>query len=697
MRKISIVFSLLVGLLSGCQPAAPTSQPAATAPSIVTPVPIQAIPPASTSTPATLPPGSFSLEGIAQLGGSVNGIVVVGDMAYVGMGPRLAGIDIRDHAQPHLVMQSKPLPGLVTRLLQISEMPAARLLVNAGRTLVLVDISDPASLKQLGSLELDGAITALVWDEGSKMAYVGGSIYHHPGSAGYTGFIAAINISPNNLFQLINTVAIPERPLSLALAAGGLFAGAEGSEGGLYHVKAEKNGALSTPVLVIPSTPESPLQPLQMQVIGQTLYLSYRAMEAYDVTNPEKPVQIWKKISGNGDVLDGFALSGERIYFFGWTILSESAHGVMTLPEPVAGSPVGRAASIAAMHQGDFLVAYQDLEIYASNNPAELQLVGSFQSPLTNAFGAEINAKAAFVLDLGAGDGSSQVILRILSLPDLKPLGQVTSEISNKAIWYRAPYISLEGDRLYLASLDRVWVYDISHLQPMLVGKAGIAGGYMDAITALQLGGKRLLVVSQEASDHTNVLKAYDLTDLQKPADLGSPLTLDQGIVLRMIWNEPALAVLLDTSYHAHQDRLYVVNFDGNALKLKDSIELAEFTGQMADDARLILLADLGEQASQPSASIVEREPLKLLVQIPLPEAGMGVAVMAGKALVLTGYYYGFAQLLVYDVRAPADPRQVAAMDVAVGGSPQVSILASGSSVVLANGQGGVEVIRIKD
>lgn len=691
MKKKIIVLFLLTGLFSGCKPAAPPTLSTATKPPISSATPAQTIEPSLASIPATLPAGGLTLERFAQLGGRINGITVVGDMAYVGMGPRVAGIDISNHGQPQLILQSEPLPGMVTRLLQISSGPTPLLLVNAGKFLMLIDISNPDELKPLRQLELEGAVSALAWDDRAGVAFAGGSIYHYPTSAGYTGFISAIGISPDKELVLINSVTMPERPLSLALGEGSLFAGAGGYQGGLYHLQVKTPGGLSTPHLVIPSTPESPLQPLHMQVIGRTLYLSYRAMEAYDITDPEKPVQIWKKGSGNGDVIDSFTLAGDQIYFFGWTILSEYVRGALTLAEPITGAPVGVGASVTAMHNGDFLVAYNILEIHADASPPDLQLVGSYQPPVTNAIGAVINEKAVFVLDNQVGDQPSQAVLRVLSLPDLSPLGRMTTEIPNQNDW-AGRFITLENDRLYLAALDNVWVYDVSRIQPILLGNVAVVDGQIHAISAIQLGEKRLLVIAQEGSDQSISLRIHDLTDLQKPGELGSPLPLDQGIVLQMVWNGPALYVLLDTSYHSHNDLLYVIHFEQNALTLKDSLKLAEYTENMAGDGKQILLADFGKQARRPSLSTVELEPLKILAQMSVPEAGMGVAIRGDKAFVVVGYDYGAAQLLMFDVLDPANPRQVEAMDIPVSDINHVSILVTGLYVVLANGQGGVEV-----
>ncbi len=694
MKKRPILFFFLSVLLSGCGRATPTALPTATMPSNSGPIPTQTSLPTSQSTPTTPPASDSRLRRVAQLGGSINGIVVLGDLAYVGMGPHVAAIDISNHQHPQLVAQSEQLPGLVTRLIQISSGPAPFLLVNAGKYLVLMDISEPEQLKPVHQLELEGAISAMVWDESARMVYAGWSISHSPSPTGYLGFIAGIGLTQENEFKLNNSVTMPERPLSLALSEGSLFAGAEGYEGGLYRIPVSAPGALSAPQRVIDSTMETPLQPLSMQVIGQTLVLSYTGVEAYDITDPDHPVQTWKRDSGGGTVIDSFTLAGGQAYFFGWTILSEYVRSAMALPGPITGAPAGVGTSDTALHNGDFLVAANDLEIYAAANPQDLRLVGSYQSPLTNAYDAVMNEKAVFVLDLGAADGLSRAVLRVLSLPDLNPIGEVTTEIRNHMYSYRAPYIALETDRLYLASLEGVWAYDVSRPLPVLLGKVEIAAEKLDAITAIHLQGKRLLAVAQEGADQSSVLRVFDLTDWQKPVEMGSPLSLDQGDVLRIVWSGSAFYVHLESSYHSHNDMFYVVHLENDVLTLGDTLKLAEFTGYMAGDEKLILVTDLGEDARRSSFSTVAPAPLRVLARTALPERAAGIGLTGDKAFVVVGEEYGTAQLLLYDMKDPAGPKQVDSIDIPVNLTSHVSILVSGPYVVLANGQGGVEVFR---
>ena len=216
--RIFVTFFISV-LLVACTSAAPTTLPTAAIPYVSSAIPTQTSTPTSTLTPSatltptrlptleatstSLPQASPMLERVAQTGGSICGITVVGDLAFVGMGPRVGVIDISQRENPRLVSQSEPLPGLVTLVIQISSEPDPLLLVNAGKYLVMVDITDPENIYPIQELELTGAIGAMVWDDRATILYAGGAIYKAPMSLGYDGFVSAVKLTQDNNLELI--------------------------------------------------------------------------------------------------------------------------------------------------------------------------------------------------------------------------------------------------------------------------------------------------------------------------------------------------------------------------------------------------------------------------------------------------------------------------------------------------------------
>jgi hypothetical protein len=183
------------------------------------------------------------------------------------------------------------------------------------------------------------------------------------------------------------------------------------------------------------------------------------------------------------------------------------------------------------------------------------------------------------------------------------------------------------------------------------------------------------------------------MTDPKKPTSLGYPLSLDQGHILQIIWYEAVLYVLLDTSYHSESNLLYAIDFENQALTLRESLQVPETISSMAVNGDFIALTG-GNRLMLVSAAASGI--LKLMALRALPEAGVGAAIFQDMLLVLTGdsysYQFGAARLLAFELQDPASPRQVVEMDMATSLNHAVPILVSGAYVVLANGSGGVEV-----
>lgn len=58
-------------------------------------------------------PGDAELSVMGQMGGDMAAIDTAGDLAYVGIGPRLVVVDVSDPALPRVRGQTPVLPGLV--------------------------------------------------------------------------------------------------------------------------------------------------------------------------------------------------------------------------------------------------------------------------------------------------------------------------------------------------------------------------------------------------------------------------------------------------------------------------------------------------------------------------------------------------------------------------------------------------------
>jgi hypothetical protein len=63
------------------------------------------------STPGT--PGSENMALVGQVGGVSRAVAVAGDIAYLGVGPRLVALDVSNPAAPVLLGRSAVLPGVI--------------------------------------------------------------------------------------------------------------------------------------------------------------------------------------------------------------------------------------------------------------------------------------------------------------------------------------------------------------------------------------------------------------------------------------------------------------------------------------------------------------------------------------------------------------------------------------------------------
>ncbi len=90
---------------------------------------------------------------LGQIGGEARGIVVDGDLAYMGEGPRLDVFDLSNPASPELIGQSAPLPGTIQDL----DVQDGLVYAAAGEAgLRIFDPSDPTMPVEIGAYEQPG-------------------------------------------------------------------------------------------------------------------------------------------------------------------------------------------------------------------------------------------------------------------------------------------------------------------------------------------------------------------------------------------------------------------------------------------------------------------------------------------------------------------------------------------------------------
>ena len=144
---VGVILALLV--LAACAPAATPLPPSPTAAATNTPQPTltptaqEPSPTASPATPLPSPPPAkdpLAFNVVAQMGGTFDTLAIDGNTVYLGIGARLATVDISDPAAPQLLWQSEVLPGLVGALAVQPGLAYLRL----GSEMLVYDTSDPA-------------------------------------------------------------------------------------------------------------------------------------------------------------------------------------------------------------------------------------------------------------------------------------------------------------------------------------------------------------------------------------------------------------------------------------------------------------------------------------------------------------------------------------------------------------------------
>jgi len=224
---------------------------------------------------------------VAQVGGSINTMSLQGTVAFVGNGPRVLTVDVRDPHEMALLGNSTLLPGVVRQI----AVEGDRAYVAAGRSgLHVFDVSNPSRLMAVGHVRI-------------------------PGTA-------------------------------VGVAVSGGYAFVCGDSGGMSVVDARGTGA---PRVVSTFKPEQHTRAIRAAVLGHNVVLVTRGGHEYgdypsivrivDVRKPAAPVEV--------AVLDGFEYLGDPVAAEGNVAFVTDAGQLIAidLSEPNAPREIGRAAT----------------------------------------------------------------------------------------------------------------------------------------------------------------------------------------------------------------------------------------------------------------------------------------------------------------------------------------------------------------
>jgi hypothetical protein len=360
----------------------------------------------------------------AAVSAVIRGVALDGTMAFIGVGSRLAAVDLRQNTAPVLAAQSAELPGTALKVIPLPHQPTQRVVVSAGRYLSVLETAAQGEMPLITQSKLPGPINALILDVTTNRLYAGGALKDDATQ----GFVSSLAVQPDTL-QLLDTVqlnapvqslALAQAPLlSLSPAQGGMAAGNPDQAAApntatltliqpvLYvaqngvrdqNTVPDQNGVQNqngaqTQVSAVPvedeqfGAPEAALtlgQPVySMTAAGDTLYLGAdHSILAYRIRETARLEPAWQIESGEdirlpGAVL-GFELRANAIYVAGLRPDGSPFRQVVQPPEAINASSTVYTASCVAAANGQMLVAGEVLEIYNTLSAGTLTLLGTY-------------------------------------------------------------------------------------------------------------------------------------------------------------------------------------------------------------------------------------------------------------------------------------------------------------------------------
>jgi hypothetical protein len=223
-----------------------------------------------------------------------------------------------------------------------------------------------------------------------------------------------------------------------------------------------------------------------------------------------------------------------------------------------------------ALHGGRMIVAHYQLGIYDVQLEGESTCWWPCARRWTACWAPPATTSTPTWSAKRCGACAGDFTLHVLRLPDLFPLSETTIPNPDNwggADWFRG--ITLEGERLYVAGMDGVTIFDTSTTAPTNWGSCQ-SGTWKRTCTSRRsrrssrTGGGCCSPPTSSSGDST-ALTAYDLTNPSSPAQIGRSLVLPGETVGRMLV-EPGGERLYFSSTIGPDNYLSLVRFDGSAL-----------------------------------------------------------------------------------------------------------------------------------
>jgi hypothetical protein len=589
---------------------------------------------------------------IGQEGGESYAVAILGDTAYLGLGPRLAIVSVLDPALPVLAGRSAVLPDIVQG---VSVSGYTVVVAAGGSGLQVIDVTDPQLPEWKGSLDTPGNALDVA---------VSGAIAYLADSDGGLRIVDITDpLAPLEVGSVSKALLLDD---ALGVAVAGNLAYVGASAGGLAIVDVTDpanpfiRGRFPGPVVS------------EVSVLGNTAFVVDRqglAALSIDVSNPLSPHLVDTTFQ-IGEIEDLVAV-GSYLY------VTDGRTGVHVFDiDAATGDIVSYRATVDTPGIAHGLAA-SGLSAYVADGPTGLRVINVLTDPdlfvevgfyetLGDALGIATVGDYAYVASADQG-------LSVLSLTPATNPAQVGSV---DTVGY-AQAVSVSGSHAYIADgPGGLAVADVATPgSPSVIGQVALPDDAYAWAVALQgdyayvagdTAGLQIVNVSNPASP-----ALLDLSGFVQPAEpvsdvavQGSTAYLAAGLVGVVVVDISDPTAPVELASYATTDSAWQLDLAGGLLYIADI------------DGGLIIL-----DVSVPSSPVLVTEYTGTLGAV------ANVTVSGTHALILTD-----TSLHVLDIRVPANP--VLRGSYPTAGIPQASAVSAGGAVLVTDLDGGLRVLN---
>jgi hypothetical protein len=642
----------------------------------------------------------LSFEVVAHEGGHVQSVAAIGNIAYVGIGPRLVMLDATNPTNVQPIARSPVLPGLVRAVLPRENTVYAA----AGQQLVALELDD-GEFNIIAEVELPGGISHMLWVD--DLLYAAGTVPAGPDEQP-SGFLAVVSPTATGELALIDLPSLPAAVRGVAQVGDLLYMALDGKWRDSYIAFDLTSG----PLLAEPATVAIPVseEVHSLQAVGETLLIGgYMALYAVDIsaspdTGSIRGKLLWE-IEASPDLflpmVEGMAVVGDTIYTVGNMPAGAYIPSRLAVPapEPFTGTPSPSTSPLVALSGNLLFVAEgTSLEIYdisqqQSGDLSSIAGYGASFPDLVSTLVVDDSAAGEETLYLYSGylNDSYPEQLFTFRLPDLQPMGELTVDGAEDAYLTVSALFDLllHGEEAYAVTGDGIHQIDVSNpAAPQPTAHYPFAADPLDPRGLVAAG--ETLYLGLHRDPHIAAI-TFEGGSAQQVDQLG-PL---QGKSLQgIIATDDMLYVT--TSDYEDNGWLHTIDISDNEMERLATIPLpAEPVWALATDGALLATAVQNQLILIDVANPSQPE---LVTTVTLPTSATAPLRYVYDLAFDDGLLYATTSsyLLAIDLTDPTSPRAIGGFRLAsrlsnLGDQLEVS----GDTVVVGSGHMGILVLQI--